>query len=148
MISRLDYMYLGRSQGLDMINSLILTPLGILARNLPESSKIHKCTFGNMPSSSKCTMHFRWSFIFSTYGLYFLPDSIFAPFEEVSTSFQQCWIFPNWVCDLRSWVKNITFLIEISYLFFKITAPWTKLGKTNTINRFTLKKCDNKIHLF
>ena len=38
-------------------------PLGILhvhvARNLPESSKIHQCTFGNMPSSSKCTMHFR-----------------------------------------------------------------------------------------
>ena len=28
-------------------------------------------------------MHFRWSFIFSTYGLYFLPGSSFAPFEEV-----------------------------------------------------------------
>ena len=58
-------------------------PLGILARNLPESSKILQCTFGNMPLSSKCTMHFRWSFIFSTYGLYFLPGSNFAPFEEV-----------------------------------------------------------------
>ena len=58
-------------------------PLGILARNLPESSKIHQCTFGNMPLSSKCTMHFRWSFIFSTYGLYVLPGSNFAPFEEV-----------------------------------------------------------------
>ena len=32
-------------------------PLGILARNLPESSKILHCTFGNMPLSSKCTMH-------------------------------------------------------------------------------------------
>ena len=29
-------------------------------------------------SSSKCTMHFRWSFIFSTYGLYFMPGSNFA----------------------------------------------------------------------
>ena len=28
-------------------------------------------------------MHFRWSFIFSTYGLYSLPGSNFAPFEEV-----------------------------------------------------------------
>ena len=29
-------------------------------------------------------MHFPWSFIlFSTYGLYFLPGSNFAPFEEV-----------------------------------------------------------------
>ena len=28
-------------------------------------------------------MHFRWSFIFSTYGMYFLPGSNFAPFEEV-----------------------------------------------------------------
>ena len=28
-------------------------------------------------------MHFRWSFIFSTYGLYFLPGSNFAPLEEV-----------------------------------------------------------------
>ena len=28
-------------------------------------------------------MHFRWSFIFSTYGLYFLPGSNVAPFEEV-----------------------------------------------------------------
>ena len=28
-------------------------------------------------------MHFRWSFIFSTYGLYFLPGRNFAPFEEV-----------------------------------------------------------------
>ena len=36
-----------------------------------------------MPMSSKCTMHFRWSFIFSTYGLYFLPGSNFDPFEEV-----------------------------------------------------------------
>ena len=27
-------------------------------------------------------MHFRWSFIFSTYGLYFLPGSNFALFEE------------------------------------------------------------------
>ena len=53
-------------------------PLGILARNLPESSKIHQCTFGNMPLSSKCTMHFCWSFIFSTYGLYFLPGSNFS----------------------------------------------------------------------
>ena len=40
--------------------------LATLARNLPESSKIHQCIFGNMPLSSKCTMHFRWSFIFST----------------------------------------------------------------------------------
>ena len=54
----------------------------ILARNLPEYSKIHQYTFGNMPLSSKCTMHFRWSFIFSIYGLYFLPGSNFAPFEE------------------------------------------------------------------
>ena len=27
--------------------------------NLPESSKILQCTFGNMPLSSKCTVHFR-----------------------------------------------------------------------------------------
>ena len=60
-------------------------PLGILARNLPESSKILQCTFGSMPLhvSSTCTMHFRWSFIFSNYGLYFLPGSNFAPFKEV-----------------------------------------------------------------
>ena len=56
---------------------------GILARNFPESSKILQYTFGNMPLSSKCTMHFRWSFIFSTYGLYFLPGSNFGPFEDV-----------------------------------------------------------------
>ena len=68
-----------------------LTPLGILARNLPESSKILQSTFGSMPWSSKCTMHFRWSFIFSTYGLYFLPGSNFAPiWRGESTSFQQC----------------------------------------------------------
>ena len=42
----------------DMINP---SPLGILARNLPESSKIHQCTFGNMPLSSKCTMHLSYS---------------------------------------------------------------------------------------
>ena len=58
-------------------------PLGILARNLPESSQIIQCTFGNMPLSSKCTMHFRWSFRFSTYDQYFLPGSNLAPFEEV-----------------------------------------------------------------
>ena len=58
-------------------------PLGILARNLPESCKILQCTFGNIPLYSKHTMHFRWSFIFSTYGLYVLPGSTFAPFEEV-----------------------------------------------------------------
>ena len=28
-------------------------------------------------------MHFRSSFVFSTYGLYFLPGSNFDPFEEV-----------------------------------------------------------------
>ena len=28
-------------------------------------------------------MHFCWYFVFSTYGLYFLPGSNFAPFEEV-----------------------------------------------------------------
>ena len=28
-------------------------------------------------------MHFRWSFIFTTYDRYFLPGSKFAPFEEV-----------------------------------------------------------------
>ena len=33
--------------------------------------------------SSKCTMYFRRSFIFSTSGLYFLPCSNFALFEEV-----------------------------------------------------------------
>ena len=27
--------------------------------------------------------HFHWSFIFSTYSLYFLPGSNFAPFEKV-----------------------------------------------------------------
>ena len=31
---------------------------GILARNLPESSKIHQCTSGTMPLSSKCTCIF------------------------------------------------------------------------------------------
>ena len=36
-----------------------------------------------MPDSSKCTVHFRWSFIFSTYSLYFLPGRNFAPLEEV-----------------------------------------------------------------
>ena len=36
-----------------------------------------------MPFSPKCTVHFRWSFIFSTYGLYFLPGGNCAPFEEV-----------------------------------------------------------------
>ena len=36
-----------------------------------------------MNLSAKCTMHFRWSFIFSTYGRYFLLGSNFAPFEEV-----------------------------------------------------------------
>ena len=51
-------------------------PLGLLARNLPESSKILQCTFGNMPVSSICTMHFHWSFIFSTYGLYFSEPTI------------------------------------------------------------------------
>ena len=61
--------------------------------NPPKSSKILQCTFGNMPLSSKCTMHFRWSFIFSTCGLYFLPGSNFGPLE--STSFQRCWIFPK-----------------------------------------------------
>ena len=55
-------------------------PLGILARNFHESSKILQCTFGNVPLSSKCTLHFRWSFIFSTYGLYFLPVSKSAEF--------------------------------------------------------------------
>ena len=60
-----------------------LTPRGTLAGNFPESPKIHHCTFGNMPLSSKCTMHFRCSFIFSTHGLYFLPGSNFAPFEKV-----------------------------------------------------------------
>ena len=65
-------------------------PLGILARNRPESSKIRQCTFGNMPLSSKCIMHFRRSVIFSTYGLYFLPGSNFAPF--VSNSVE---IFPK-----------------------------------------------------
>ena len=35
-----------------------------------------------MPLSSKCTMHFRWSFIFSTYGLYFFASNL-APLEEV-----------------------------------------------------------------
>ena len=57
-------------------------PLGILARNLPESSKIVQCTFGNMPFN----IHHAFSLIFhifSTYGLYFLPGSNFAPFEEV-----------------------------------------------------------------
>ena len=34
-------------------------------------------------------MHFRWSFIFSTYGLYFLPGSNFAPFEEVKVPVSQ-----------------------------------------------------------
>ena len=58
-----------------------------LNRNLPEFSKIIQCTFGNMPLSSKCTMHFRWSFIFSTRRLYFLPGSNFAPFEEVKVPF-------------------------------------------------------------
>ena len=70
------------------MNSLVSTllnpnPVGILARNLTESSKILQCTFGNMPLSSKCTTHFRWSFIFSTDGLYILPGSNFVPFEEV-----------------------------------------------------------------
>ena len=37
-----------------------------------------------MPLSSKCIMHFRWPFIFSTYGLCSLPSSNFAPFEEVT----------------------------------------------------------------
>ena len=48
-------------------------------------------TFLNPPGKSSrkhaliFKMHhaFCWSFIFSTYGLYFLPGSIFAPFEEV-----------------------------------------------------------------
>ena len=50
-----------------------------------------------MPSSSKCTLHFRWSFIFSTYGLYFLPGSNFAPFEEmkVPVSNSAVFVFPK-----------------------------------------------------
>ena len=79
-------------------------PLGILARNFPDSSKILQCTFGNMPLSSKWTMHYRWAFIFSTYGLYFLPGSNFAPFEEVKVP-----------------VSN-------SAEFFKKSAPWRIWG--------------------
>ena len=70
-------------------------PLGIPTRNIPESSKIHQCTFGTMPLTSKCAMHFRWSFIFSTYGLYFLPGSNVVPFQGESTNFQWHWIFPK-----------------------------------------------------
>ena len=93
-------------------NRIPSDPLGILARNLPESSKILQCTFGNMPLSSKCTMRFRWSFIFSTYGLYFLPGSIFPIWRGESTSFQQCWIFPK-KCPLdqcTSSERNVEFL--------------------------------------
>ena len=43
------------------LNIINPNPLGILARNLPESSKILLGTFGNMPLSSKCMVHFRWS---------------------------------------------------------------------------------------
>ena len=79
-------------------NKFIPNPLSILARSLPESAKIHQCTFGNMPLSSKCTMHFRWSFIFSTHGLYFLLCSNFGPFEEVKVPVYN--IFPN----CRIWI--------------------------------------------
>ena len=65
------------------VTFIITNHLGILARNLPESSKILQCTFGNMPYRQNAPMHFRWSFIFSTYGLYFLPGSNFSTFEEV-----------------------------------------------------------------
>ena len=39
-------------------------------------------------------MHFRRSFRFSTYGLYFLPGSNFAPFEEVKVPVSNSVDFP------------------------------------------------------
>ena len=68
-------------------------PLCILAMNLPESSK--------MPLCSKCTMHFRWSFTFSTYGLYFLPGRNFAPFEEVKVPVSNSAEFSQKKCPLE-----------------------------------------------
>ena len=59
-------------------------PLGILARYLPESSKIHHIS----ALLETCPyLHDAFSLIFHIqhlcYGLYFLPGSNFAPFEEV-----------------------------------------------------------------
>ena len=67
-------------------------PLGILARNLPESSKIHRCTFGNMSLSSKCI------FVDLTYSALMACTSCqvaILPHLKGCTSFQQCWFFPN-----------------------------------------------------
>ena len=79
-------------------------PLGILSRNL-------QCTCINMPLSSKCTVHFRWSFIFSTCNLYFLPGSNVAPFEEVKVPVSNSAEFFQKVTLGGFWVVRVNDLI-------------------------------------
>ena len=64
----------------DLINP---NPVRILARK-PSwiLQKSISALLETCPLSSKYIMHFRWSFIFSIYGLYFLPGRNFAPFKE------------------------------------------------------------------
>ena len=71
-------------------------------------------------------MHFRWSFIFSTYGLYvymyvyFLPGSNFAPFEEVKVPVSNGAEFVKKKCHLEDFDGFGVVGVKISFIYTHI----------------------------
>ena len=63
-------------------------------------------------------LHFRWSFIFSTYGLYFLPGSNIAPFQDVKVQVSNSAAFSPW----RIWGGWDEWLFNLLFAFVYFSA--------------------------
>ena len=81
-------------------------------------------------------MHFRSAFIFSTYGLYFLPGSNFAPFEEVKVPVSNIAKFvskksaPWRILEDLGWLGLVwtdPFIGPMIFRFRKVQIPFSKI---------------------
>ena len=103
-----------------------------------------------MPLSSKCTgMHnFHWSFIFSTYGLYFVPGSNFAPFKEEKVPVSNSAEFFQKECPLEDfggfggglcWMLDIIISLKPLHTIGKVSLNASILYKNQEIHMYVIK---------
>ena len=131
-------------------------PLGILARNLLNPLKSSSTLLETCPYLKKCSMHFRWSFS-ALYGLYFLPGSSFAAFEEVkvpisnSAEFGGGWGYRGYFSLRAQLAERFSasdlcsdgWVVRMWVRILAVTVVLVSLSKTLNYNCFSLPRSIN-----
>ena len=84
-------------------------------------------------------MYFRWSFTFSTYGLYCLPGSNFAPFEEVKVL-----VFNSAPLNFSKKSATWRILMDLGWLGLNNTELWVKCEQ---FRQFVQQSLETVLHL-